>query len=664
MTQRPARRVVLVGWDAADWKVINPLLDAGQMPGLQSIVENGVRGDLASLAPMISPLLWTSIATGHPATRHGVLSFLEPDPATGGVRTISAASRQVKALWNIFTQNGLDSIVLNWFASQPAEPIRGVVASDLYAKVRSPFGSLWPLAAGAVHPPRLRDKLAELRVHPGELSGDDLLPFIPQLARIDQKKDPRPAKLAVELGEAITLHSAATWLMENERWDFLAVYFTLIDHASHLFMPYYPPRIPNVPEEDGELYREALTGVYRYQDMMLQRMMQLAGPDATFVVISDHGFHSDEKRPALGPEGTLDWKEEWPAQWHRSHGVFCAAGPGIRRDELVFGAGLLDIAPFLLTLFGLPAGEDMPGRILPDAFENPPHDRRIPSWETVPGECGALPKEAAEPWESAEALAQLAGLGYIEKVSDDRARYVAEMGAYENYTLARVHLDAGNLTEAIPLLERAIAVRPVPGMRLALAQCYFQGRRMAEARALVEAVLAEEGTRPHALLIQANLELAEGRPGEALVLLAQAEQMPYPNGMLQFRIGRVYLAMRRWEDAETAFARALEYDPQFALAHARRARALLEMGKDEEAASAALDAIALRYDDAESHFILGVSLARLRRWERAVQALEASLRFRPSGAAHAWLAALHEGAGAAARAQRHRERAQAMRQPA
>lgn len=643
--QRLARRVVLLGWDAADWKVINPLLDSGQMPGLESIIENGVGGDLASLTPMISPLLWTSIATGHPATRHGVLSFLEPDPATGGVRTISAASRKVKALWNIFTQNGLDSIVLNWYASQPAEPIRGVAVSDLYPKVRGPFGDPWPLAAGAVHPPRLREKLADLRVHPGELTGDDLLPFIPQLARIDQKKDFRPLKLAVELAEAITLHSAATWLMENEPWDFLAVYFTAIDHASHLFMPYHPPRMPVVPEEDFELYHEVVVGVYRYQDMLLRRMMQLAGPDAAFVVISDHGFHSDEKRPALDPEGTLEWKEEWPALWHRPHGIFCAAGPGIRRDELVFGAGLLDIAPFLLALFGLPAGEDMPGRILPDAFENPPEERRIPSWETAPGECGALPKdEPAEPWESAEALAQLADLGYIEKVSDDRARYNAEMGAHRDYTLARVHLDAGNVADAIPLLERAIAVRPVPGMRLALAQCYFQSRRMAEARALVEAVLAEDGTRPHALLIQANLELAEGRPGQALVLLARAEQMPFPTGMLQFRIGRVYLAMRRWEDAEQAFARALEADPQFALAHAKRARALSELGKDEEAASAALDAIALRYDDAESHFILGVSLARLRRWERAVQALEISIRFRPSAAAQEWLAALERPA--------------------
>ena len=32
MTQRIAKKVLLIGWDAADWKVIHPLLDAGELP--------------------------------------------------------------------------------------------------------------------------------------------------------------------------------------------------------------------------------------------------------------------------------------------------------------------------------------------------------------------------------------------------------------------------------------------------------------------------------------------------------------------------------------------------------------------------------------------------------------------------------------------------------
>ena len=66
---------MLVGWDAADWKVIQPLVDAGQMPNLARLLERGVMGNLASLQPMLSPMLWTSIASGKRPYKHGVHGF-------------------------------------------------------------------------------------------------------------------------------------------------------------------------------------------------------------------------------------------------------------------------------------------------------------------------------------------------------------------------------------------------------------------------------------------------------------------------------------------------------------------------------------------------------------------------------------------------------------
>jgi predicted AlkP superfamily phosphohydrolase/phosphomutase len=59
------RKILLVGWDAADWKVIRPLMDAGKMPNVRRLVENGCSGPIATLHPPLSPMLWTSIATGH-----------------------------------------------------------------------------------------------------------------------------------------------------------------------------------------------------------------------------------------------------------------------------------------------------------------------------------------------------------------------------------------------------------------------------------------------------------------------------------------------------------------------------------------------------------------------------------------------------------------------
>ena len=106
--------MLLIGWDGADWKAINPLFDSGKMPSFERFVNNGVMGNLATLPPSLSPMLWTSIATGMRPYKHGIHVFTEPDPNTGGVRPVTNISRSVKAIWNILNQNGFQSNVIGW----------------------------------------------------------------------------------------------------------------------------------------------------------------------------------------------------------------------------------------------------------------------------------------------------------------------------------------------------------------------------------------------------------------------------------------------------------------------------------------------------------------------------------------------------------------------
>jgi predicted AlkP superfamily phosphohydrolase/phosphomutase len=128
-------KILLIGWDAADWKIINPLLDAGLMPNLQRLIDNGVVGNLATLDPAFSPMLWTSIATGKRPYKHGVLGFTEPHPNGKDVRPVQSTSRTTKALWNVFKQCGLKSHVVGWWPSHPAEPINGISIDRFLPKV-------------------------------------------------------------------------------------------------------------------------------------------------------------------------------------------------------------------------------------------------------------------------------------------------------------------------------------------------------------------------------------------------------------------------------------------------------------------------------------------------------------------------------------------------
>jgi len=177
-----AKKVLLIGWDAADWKIITPLLDQGLMPTLDGFINHGVMGNIATLQPILSPMLWNSIATGKRASKHGIHGFMEPDTQTGGVRPVSSTSRKVKALWNILTQRGYKTHVLGWFAGHPAEPINGISVSDLFPHAVAPLDKPWPLPEGAVHPASLRDTFAKLRMHPAEVTEAAILPWIPRAA--------------------------------------------------------------------------------------------------------------------------------------------------------------------------------------------------------------------------------------------------------------------------------------------------------------------------------------------------------------------------------------------------------------------------------------------------------------------------------------------------
>ena len=680
-----ARKVLLIGWDAADWKLINPLLDQGAMPTLDDFVNHGVMGNLATLRPILSPMLWNSIATGKRADKHGILGFMEPDPQTGGVRPSTSTSRKVKALWNILTQRGYKAHALGWFAGHPAEPINGISVSDLFPYAAGPLNQEWPLPPGAVHPESMRQTFAKLRMHPAEVSEAAILPWIPRAAEIDQEKDKGLNSFAKILAENCSIHNAATWILQNEPWDFLAVYYNGIDHFCHGFMHFHPPRMEGVPEEKFEIYKDVVNGAYRFHDMMLETLLTLAGPEATVLLVSDHGFHSDHLRPRGIPK-----EPAGPAVQHRQFGIFCMKGAHIKQDERIYGATLLDVTPTILTLFGLPVGQDMDGRVLVQAFETPPEISRIPSWEDEPGNCGMHPADLRmDPAAAQAVLQQFVALGYIQPPSEDQAKAVESAVREQQYNLARVYLDNQRFTEALPIFEELVKKWP-DQIRFVqhLTQCYWALGRRHDAKSLLDKLLVSEAgdaslpekqnsaepavgetaaqqdsskhdlkPRPWADLLMGIIHFEEGDMESALACLLRAEQSDPLLPDLHLHIGETYLRQRRINDAERAFENALAIDGDRAEAHLGLAIVRLRQRRNEEAAEEALLAVGLLHFLPLGHFYLGVALARLGHHERAALAFETALTMLPGlVAAHRWLAALYTRPGGdLEKAVRHRE---------
>jgi len=679
--QPHTRKVLLIGWDAADWKIATPLMDQGLMPCLNDFVNCGVMGNLATLQPVLSPMLWNSIATGKHADKHGIHGFIEPDPNSGGVRPVTSTSRRVKAIWNILTQKGFKTHVLGWFAGHPAEPINGVCVSDLYPIATAPPDQPWPLPDGAVHPESLRDPLSELRMHPAEVDASMVFPFIPKLQKVDQKKDHNLSAFVKTLSENVSIHNAATWILETQPWDFMAVYYNGIDHFCHAFMHFHPPRLQCIPEDLFELYKDVVTGAYRFHDMLLARLLYLAGRDTTVILCSDHGFHSDHLRPLGIPN-----EPAGPAVQHRRFGVIAMAGNHIKKDERIYGATLLDVTPTILTLFGLPIGEDMDGRVLVEAFDEAPQIERIPSWEQEPGECGMHPADLRMDPDSANAvLQQFAALGYIGP-TDDQKKSVEIALREAKYNLARVYMDKRRPLQALPMFEDLYKQQPEQA-RFAqhLAQCYLALRRIEDAKRVLtelvnrppapkkrkqetEAAGAAPGSqelspagsgpsvsgaetaagtnRPWADWLMGVIKFEEGDMEGALELLLRAEHAQRRMPDLHLRIGQAYLRLRRLEDAERAFHEALEIDADSAEGHLGLACVMLRKRQDDRAVEEALAAVSLQHFLPMGHFYLGVALARLAHFRRATLAFETAIAMAPGFlVAHRFLVAVNRRPG-------------------
>ena len=158
-----------------------------------------------------------------------------------------------------------------------------------------------------------------------------------------------------------------------------------------------------------------MRGCYRFHDMMLHTLLQYVDTETTVILVSDHGYECGRRRPPVeagkaNPEGC-----------HRPFGIVCLKGPGIKKNERLYGASILDVTPTILTLLGLPVGSDMAGRPWVEAFEQPVKPERIFSWEGVGDDQAGLHTENSrqDPAEAAQAVQQLVELGYIAAPGED-----------------------------------------------------------------------------------------------------------------------------------------------------------------------------------------------------------------------------------------------------
>jgi tetratricopeptide (TPR) repeat protein len=629
------KRVLLVGWDAADWQMIRPLMEAGEMPNMKRFVDEGVSGNVATLQPALSPMLWTSIVTGKTADKHGVLGFAEADGTTGRVRPVTSTGRTCKAIWNILSDHGRPSGVINWYASHPAEQIDGFVVTDRFAH---PTGVLkldeallgWETVPRSVWPAEDLEPLAGTRVHPQMISHEQILAFVPGATDPDSASWEKIRELRSLLAHCATVHNSATAYIAEREWDFLGIYYDAIDRFAHAFMEHHPPQMEHVSDRDFGLYQGVMNECYRFHDLMLGRLMKLIDEDTAVVILSDHGFHSGVTRPA----GTSGIKDGQPAAWHRPYGVISFWGPGIKKGEELFGATLLDVMPTILTMLGMKPARDMDGLPLNQIWSEPRLGvERVDTYETD-SEGAETESDPSEADVDEQILHQLRQLGYLgsdqaEDIMVDRAR-----------NLATVYMSTGRPGEALIQFRKVQELDPsAKGINLSICACLLALGRLDEAKDLA---IQDSPTARHLVLL-AMISSRNGDHDGALEHLLAAKKLDPSLLGIDTQIGRGYIKLGQWENAECAFELAIERDPDDAEALDGFGLVYQRTGRMHEAVLAHTQSIAFIRNRSETHAHLGEALVSIGRIRWAIEAFAEAARISPwDPTPHARLVDLYE----------------------
>lgn len=377
----PAPRVVLLAVDGADWDVIDPLIDEGRLPSFARMKREGAHGDLRSIEPIFSPVVWATISTGKLPAKHGITSFTteldgRPVPVTSN---LVRASR----VWDILGRRGHDVGVIGWWTTWPATPVNGFLVTERAWPLT--FGTHgWPVATDSAQatpdlerltfPEGLFDQLRSLILTRESVPADGYVDVRGPLATVNENGPSTGDMYAKDL----TFARFAERLLPLTRPDFFSLYLELPDVMAHYFWPFWryyrhvehgePTTFSEPPNGDpgtsaavGRNYE----GAYALADDVLGRLLETAGDSTLVLVVSDHGYGENVSG---APLHVGDGLHSDLAHWHTPDGVLLAWGYGVREGTAIEGARVTDITPTILHAMGEAVASDMDGRVLGELF--------------------------------------------------------------------------------------------------------------------------------------------------------------------------------------------------------------------------------------------------------------------------------------------------------
>ena len=380
-------RVAMILLDGASLDFVSPIAAQGRLPNFGKLVDGGAVMHLATMRPTHSAPVWTAVATGKLPYKNGIRSAASytvrgadqtlemlPDFCFAqalirfgfvGEEAHTAAAVRARPLWDILSSFGITTGIVGWPLTYPASPVRGYVVSDEFLR-REEDAILAPLrddAAPVVYPPEVVDIARAARQRNEPVTG----PLALAAANSGPEPGDGPRAPSNPLAIDGSYERIAGDLQRARPAQFTAVRYPGVDAVGHYYLRYAAPwAFGDVSDEERRRYGRVLEQYYMFVDGLLGRAMASLGPDDVLLVVSGFGMEplSLDKRVlerALGNPELSGSHERAP------DGFLIAYGGQVARGHLA-RASVVDVAPTILYLLGLPIGRDMDGYARTDIF--------------------------------------------------------------------------------------------------------------------------------------------------------------------------------------------------------------------------------------------------------------------------------------------------------
>lgn len=255
-------RVVVIGLDGADWRLLSPLIEQGSLPTLAQLVASGRAGPLASTVRPESSVAWSSFATGANPGRHGIFGFVRAEPSSHRFVLANGDDIRARRFWEILGDYGRRVGLINVPFTYPPRPVNGFLVSGMLTP-----GTHVPFTHPAALQSQILERFPDYCFDPSEILADRAA-LVTKVARCtEQQRD-------------VTL-----WLLTEDDCDCLVVVFTGPDRLQHYV---WPPA--------GSLQLDLLTDHYRMLDDAIAQILEKLPQDTLLLVMSDHGFNSVGRR--------------------------------------------------------------------------------------------------------------------------------------------------------------------------------------------------------------------------------------------------------------------------------------------------------------------------------------------------------------------------------